>query len=73
MANENKIVEFPPSAYLTPEAAFAEAIRLPWTHVIILGYDDEDDMRFRASRMSRQDILWLLETLKRTLWEDDDA
>lgn len=70
MPDEHKIIDFPPSSYLSPEETLAGASRMDWAHVVIVGYDEDGKLMQRTSRMSRQDILWIIESLKRKLWEE---
>ena len=50
---------------MTPEQALESAMRLNLTEVVVLGYDNEGELRVRSSKMTRAEALFLIELGKK--------
>ena len=61
----------PPSDSWSPEQALAYSAREKWGSVLVVGYDEDGELRIRCSRMSPADALWLLELAKDWAKESD--
>lgn len=47
-----------------PPERILEAAKSELKHVVVLGYDKEDNFYFASSMADGGDVLWLIETLK---------
>lgn len=47
-----------------PPERILEAAKSKLKHVVVLGYDKEDNFYFASSMADGGDVLWLIETLK---------
>ena len=69
----NTIHELPATVTFTPELALKSMLNFSdcnnLTDVICIGYDSDEDLIVRSSRMDRKDALWLAEQLK--MWALD--
>ena len=61
----HNIIELGPHDKMTPDEALAYARREPWERVIVVGFhDDHGGLVVRSSHMSREQALWIAESLK---------
>lgn len=56
-----KITKLPPSATFTVDQALDDVKQMQLTDVLILGYDEDDALIVRSSRMTRAEALFLIE------------
>jgi len=63
MKNPN-VISLPASTNYTAEQAIASASEMPLADVLIVGYDVDDALYVRSSRMTRAEALFLLEKAK---------
>jgi hypothetical protein len=52
----------PPSENYTVEQALNNSLSCNLKEVLIIGYDNDDDLFVRSSKMNRKDALWLLQS-----------
>lgn len=62
--NNQKVIVLPASVNFTPTQALDSASQMGATDVLIVGYDDEENLFIRSSKMSRADAVFLLEKAK---------
>ena len=60
----NEVVELPTSDHLNPEQAIAEAAKVPWDRVMVIGYDADNNFIDVHSHINCSEALWLLEVAK---------
>lgn len=62
------IISFPATDTFTPEQALFSALEFAKNNnlkeVLIVGYDGDNELLVRSSRMERKDALWLAEQLR---------
>jgi hypothetical protein len=56
-----KITKLPPSTTFTVDQALDDVKQMQLTDVLILGYDEDDALIVRSSRMTRAEALFLIE------------
>lgn len=61
----------PPSDSWSPGQALAYAGSEKWGSVLVVGYDDDGELRVRFSKMSPAEALWLLEQARDWAKESD--
>lgn len=64
------VSSLPASTTFTPEQAIASAASLSMTEVLVIGYDEEERLVVRSSRMDRASALWLVEQARRWVLGD---
>lgn len=57
--NNQKVVELPASVNYTPEQALQSALKADLTDVMIIGYDKDNDLFVRSSKMTRAEGLFM--------------
>ena len=62
--NNDNIIALPATTTLTPDQALKSALGSTLSDVLIVGYDANEVLFVRSSRMSRADALFLLEKVK---------
>ena len=62
--NNQNVIALPASINYTPEQALQSALNESLTVVLIIGYDNEDELVIRSSKISRMDALWMTEKAK---------
>lgn len=63
MSTEN-VFSLPPTMTYTADQALASSMDQGLQDVIIVGYDADDKLFVRSSRMDRKEALWIAESLK---------
>ena len=58
--NNQKVVELPASVNYTPEQALQSALKADLTDVMIIGYDKDNDLFVRSSKMTRAEGLFMV-------------
>lgn len=62
--NNKKVIALPASENYRPEQALISAQQIELTDVLIIGYDTEECLFIRSSKMSCAEALFLLEKAK---------
>lgn len=58
--NNQKVVGLPASVNYTPEQALQSALKADLTDVMIIGYDKDNDLFVRSSKMTRAEGLFMV-------------
>lgn len=56
----SNVTFMPASTNFTPEQALSSAKNCKLKEVLIIGYDEDDQLVIRSSKMDRADALWMI-------------